>query len=355
MIDWLSFVAPCRHERNLFGGAVLSVNEDGKEEWHTMKRKGVRGSWDTSIQIRTVTYGVGPRTFLEISGNPVKWFQGHNLWGTDDLPALVVAMLESLVARGDLGLCPTVEDRSRWLAGDIALSRVDVTDTFHLRTLSQVLEWLRAAEQTAHLAHRGRGQLVKGSTLYFGKNSRRWALKLYAKGQEIQAKGHGQESILLLPAAQAWAERSLRAELVLRSMELKRIGRALVSDWLCEDDMPSTVATERLLYERLGTMTMTTTTKLDDAVIESLFPAQRTAYLAWVAGADLRAAMSNGSFYRLRAKLLPHGIDIATLQSKEVSNVVPLVRILEAKPAGIPEWAIGTPLYFEPTPIRRIA
>jgi II/X family phage/plasmid replication protein len=59
------------------------------------------------------------------------------------------------------------------------------------------------------------------------------------------------------------------------------------------------------------------------------------------------------TFYRHRAELLPHGIDIATLVPREgVSNVVPLHRVLEAVPVSVPDWAIGTPLYFEP---RRVA
>jgi II/X family phage/plasmid replication protein len=100
-------------------------------------------------------------------------------------------------------------------------------------------------------------------------------------------------------------------------------------------------------------MTMTTMRTLPDDVFNALTAAQRTAYLAWLAGNDLRHAMSRPAFYRLRAKLLPHGIDIATVQpSEDRSNVVPLVRVLEAVPAGIPDWAIGTPLFYEP---RRIA
>ena len=98
---------------------------------------------------------------------------------------------------------------------------------------------------------------------------------------------------------------------------------------------------------------MTTTRTLPDDVLASLFPAQRSAYLALLAGNDLRTIMPTRSFYRLRAKLLPHGVDVATLQpSEDRSNVVPLVRVLEAVPAGIPEWAIGTPLFWEP---RRVA
>ncbi|WP_261382156.1 phage/plasmid replication protein, II/X family, partial [Xanthomonas vasicola] len=67
-----------------------------------------------------------------------------------------------------MSLNPTEADRALVRAGMIQLTRVDVTESFHLESRAQVLEWLRAAEQTAHLSHRGRGQLVKSSTLYFG-------------------------------------------------------------------------------------------------------------------------------------------------------------------------------------------
>jgi II/X family phage/plasmid replication protein len=95
-------------------------------------------------------------------------------------------------------------------------------------------------------------------------------------------------------------------------------------------------------------MTMTTTSHLSPEVIESLKPALRAAVAAWEAGHDLRAMFSRPTFYRHRRELLPHGIDIATLMPREVSNVVPLFKVLEAKPVGVPEWAIETALYFEP-------
>ena len=83
---------------------------------------------------------------------------------------------------------------------------------------------------------------------------------------------------------------------------------------------------------------MTTTRTLTDEVLASLSAAQRTAYLAWVSGVDLRGVMPHRSFYRLRAKLLPHGVDIATVMPREVSNVVPLFKVLEAVPVGVPEF-----------------
>ena len=346
MIDWLSIVAPLRHPSPVSGGHVLSIKPTGEVDWQCSKRTTVEGSYSTGLQVRTATHTAEPCSHVEISGNPVKFFQGHNLWGTDDAAALAVATLHRVAEI--LGIEVHPDDAAAWSAGAYQFTRVDVTQSFHLDNLAQVLAWLRSAEQTAHLSHRGRGQLVKGSTLYFGKQSRRWSLKLYAKGQEIRAKGHGQDSILQLPAAVAWADRTLRAELTLRSMELKRQQLSQGSDWMHHDGVPSAV-TAQLLRDRFGGMTMTTTTRLDAETRDSLKPALRAALAAWEAGNDLRDIYPRPTFYRHRAALLPHGIDIATkLPTEAVSNVVPLFKSLEAVPVGVPEWAEGTALYFEP-------
>ncbi|WP_223235482.1 phage/plasmid replication domain-containing protein [Acinetobacter baumannii] len=37
--------------------------------------------------------------------------------------------------------------------------------------------------------------------------------------------------------------------------------------------------------------------------------------------------------------MLKYGIDISTKSPKEKNNVIPLIRVLEAKPVGIPDWA----------------
>lgn len=97
---------------------------------------------------------------------------------------------------------------------------------------------------------------------------------------------------------------------------------------------------------------MTTTASLAPDVMQNLRPTLRMAAQAWESGADLRQTLPHRTFYRYRKELLPFGIDIATLLPKDVSNVVPLHRVLEAKPVGVPDWAIGTALYFDP---RRIA
>lgn len=345
MIDWLTMLVPFRHAQPLNAGHVVSIQPTGEVEWQTSKRMHVEGSHETRLSIRTATHTADPCTHLEIKGNPVKFFQGHNLWGTDDVPSLAVATCHAVAELLSLPVDP--QDAAAWQAGDIRLTCVDATESFHLNSRAEVLAFLRSAEQTAHLSHRGRGQLVKGSTLYFGKNSRRTSLKLYAKGPEIERKGHRQEIILALPAARAWADRTLRCELRIHSMELRRLGLDHVRNWFAADGLPSEV-TAKLLRDVFGGMTMTTTAHLSADVMDSLRPALRVAVQAWEAGSDLRSMLSRPTFYRYRKELLPHGIDIATRMPREVSNVVPLYRVLEAKPAPIPDWAVGTPLYFEP-------
>jgi II/X family phage/plasmid replication protein len=324
---------------------VFSISPGGEIEWTTHKRMALTGSFAVDLQVRTAPNTLDRSSHLEISGNPVKWFQGHNLWGTDDLPGLVLATLERVAQL--LGLTVSDETRAQWIAGDVALKRVDYNQSFHLANLSECLAWIHAAEKTGYLARRGSG-ILKGNTLYFGKNSRRWSIKLYAKGQELRAKGRDALDLLARPSVREWADRSLRVELTLRRMTLEDRNLAWVRDWLPVDGLPSSASVEEFLHHQLGNLTMTTTSGIPADVLESLTNAQRLAIAAWRAGTDLRAELPNGSFYRLRSKLLPHGIDIAKVNPVANSNVVPLHRVLEAKPVSVPDWAIGTPLYFEP-------
>lgn len=357
MIDWITAVIPCAHDEPIRDGRVIKITQDGQVAWSVDRRLSIRGSFDSTVTIRSAPWAGMDR--IEVSGNLAKFFQGHNLFGTDDLSGLVYEFMCWLsLTHGPQSprplVCPTADDIGAWQRGEYLLTRVDIAESYKLRSRSDVLAWLRAAEQTAHLSHRGRGQLVKGSTLYFGKNSRRWSLKLYAKGQEIESHSSDQPALALLPQVRAWADDVLRAEMVIRSQQLKDWGLSSGTAWLPLDGVHGVPFDPVAFFrDRLGAMTMTTTRTLPDEVLESLTSAQRTGYLAWLAGHDLRQAMSRPAFYRLRAKLLPHGIDIATVQpSEDRSNVVPLVRVLEAVPAGIPDWAEGTPLYFEP---RRVA
>jgi II/X family phage/plasmid replication protein len=192
------------------------------------------------------------------------------------------------------------------------------------------------------MKYRGRGEM-KGSTLYFGKNSEHWSTKIYCKGQEIRdtSISKKQPAIFGLPQPLAWADSALRIEHVLRSKWLKLQNLDLVANW--GDNMVPDVYRELLQkLEFAESMTIT------PAALDDLPGALRGAYALWKEGHDLREVYSRPTFYRYRAKLLEQGIDISIKQQGKPDNVVPLVRILEAVPVGVPDWAEGTSLYFEP-------
>lgn len=341
MIDWLTFTAPCTHLEPITGDRILRITPDGEILWESIKRLEIRGSYESAIYVKTKEiHPDGSGAILSIDGNPSKFFQGHNLWGSDDLPALVLALLEAVATR--LDLTPTPFERLQWQAGAIELTRVDVTGMWELYSRADVRAWIRAAEFMSKTRH-GRPSM-KGGTLYWGKNSRRWTIKAYGKGDELDAgKAHGlPQDLPMSTYVQQWADNKLRLELTVRGMELKKIGLSLAVNWAYHTPM-------ELLQERLGRIDMAEQVTLPGEVLEGLSPRIQLAYRSWVRGEDLRAILPRMTFYRYRSELLVHGIDIAIRQPHEDrSNVVPLVRVLEAKPAAIPEWAYGTSLYFEP-------
>lgn len=90
---------------------------------------------------------------------------------------------------------------------------------------------------------------------------------------------------------------------------------------------------------------------LDPQVLEGLTGRQQLAYMSWREGHDLRAVLPPRTFYRYRTELLRQGIDIAVRQERtgpDMTNVVSLRTVLHAYPVGVPEWAVGTAVYFEP-------
>ncbi|WP_342652614.1 phage/plasmid replication protein, II/X family (plasmid) [Vibrio metschnikovii] len=340
MIDWLTIKIPFWSDEPLNGGNVISTTPDGEIEYTVDKHLKVDGSHDTRLLIRTE-----PSRFpdiplfenvhlLSISGNPVKWFQGHNIFGTSDLTNLVYELFDSLSKK--LGknqpefICNAVK------SGQYTISRIDINGMFELGSRLDVISWLSALERTARTRH---GTAVsKGNTVYFGKNSERWTLKFYSKGQEIET--HKLPPHLQLTSLSDFANNKLRAELTLRSKELVKLGLNVGSAWLNIDVW-------EVYKEYMGRVEMSEQ-KTTSALVLELKPYLRSTYLLWLEGHCPKTILPKPTFYRHRKELLFHGIDISVPNSKEKSNVVPLSRVIEMRPSGIPDWAFGTELLFEP-------
>lgn len=339
MIDWLTlrlvsgFVPPA--------GQVLSLTPDGEVEWRIHKRHVVPGSYSANVTARLVPFG-GRHVAgsLEVSGNPVKFLQGHNLFGTEDLQGLVSAFVRRVYSI--VGYCASDAELAAIDAGQVCITRIDVNRNADFGTRPRALSAIRALAECSHLSHRGRGSLVKEGTCVWGEKSRYFSLKAYAKGPELE-KHKLDSDIPNRNLLHAYAEGLVRREATIWARELRSRGLQWVSDWARAGVTPSA-----LFDELFGRLTISEATMRQPENLEAIPVKLRSVFQLWKDGHDLRAIFPRPTFYRHRKALLALGIDIAVKQPRDVSNVVPLVVTLVGREVGVPDWARGTPLYFDP-------
>ena len=93
---------------------------------------------------------------------------------------------------------------------------------------------------------------------------------------------------------------------------------------------------------------MTEQITLSDDKLHSLPQRLRSTYILWRDGYDLRSELPKTTYYRNRKDLLELGIDIALrAEHTDTSNVIPLIRVLEAKSVCVPDWAFDMSLVHE--------
>ncbi|MEL86381.1 Replication-associated protein G2P [Salmonella enterica] len=339
MIDWLSAVYPCVHNP-LPAGSVVSIDADGEIEWKAVKGLSVRGSHESTMYVRSQgSDGEGRATHIYIDGNPSKYLQGHNVVGSDDLRGLAVTVYARILSQ--LNIPHHMSSYFEVLNGNFKIFRVDINYMYSLGSLENVRAWLYAAEFKAKTRH---GRLsAKGGTVYAGKSSRRWSLKFYSKYDEHMSgkKGHQIPDKFVYEGLLDWCKDKVRIELILRSLELKKLNQTLGKSWNKETAM-------QLFSDYIGRLEMSQNTLLSDKVISNLPRHLQSTYLLWKQGANVKGIIPKNTFYRHRRDLIAYGIDINFYcESPDSNNVIPLIRILEAKPAEIPSWMYEKGLIFD--------
>lgn len=336
MIDWITAKISCTHNPEILssGRSIRTkiVNGEEKLEYEICNRLIVEGSHDSNITIRSHTDST-----IEVSGNPAKFLQGHNIFGTNDLKYLVSRLFDRLCMIEELELKPTSDEYDNIQSGFYRISRVDVNEHFFFPSGQLARAWLRAAGQSANMKYKGAG-IFNESTLYFNPKSRRVVPKIYYKFDEINSKDKKHrlpEKLLQIPELVEYAEKSLRFEMKILSTQLNEWHLHLGCNW--DQDTATMLLNEQFISK----LQLSENMALDNSILETLPKNLRLTYAAWANGEDLRQVLSRPTFYRYRTKLLEHGIDITVVQDTqlEVSNVVPMIRYLEAVPMGIPDWA----------------
>lgn len=347
MIDWVTAELPCFH-KPLPSGVVCAITPDGDIEWECVKKITVSGSFDSTVRIRSAgADGSGNATAIQFDGNPSKFLQGHNVFGSDDLLRLMLSSFNKVCC--SLRINPPLEDYFKVMRGEYSITCVDINHAFEIGSLSDVRAFLRAAEFKSKTRH-GR-PTSKGGTVYYGQHSRRWAIKFYSKFDEITSckKAHVLPPELRNKGLEQWAETKVRCELRLRSLELKDLGI-----YQAKQLTPERCAA--LFAEYLGRIEMTGNVTLSPEQAMALPRHVQSSYMLWRQGVDLRTVLPPRTFYRHRSSLLEFDIDLnIACETPEAANVVPLIRYISIEQiCMVPDFAYEKGLVYDNTqPFKR--
>lgn len=309
MIDWTTVILPFEHDQIIRGGLITSVDENGEIEWETAKGRRIQGSHDSSVGVKTCNATDGKGTHLWISGNPAKFLQGHNVTGSDDLCLLVADMAEVILT--SLGFEVSQQQHGQWREGDFVLKLVDINYMRHCGSRTMARAMLKLAQHTGCMRHSGRGAFT-GDTLYFSKHSRRRAIKMYVKGDELERGGKKHRLPLSLGDAkltelQKIADDALRIELRLLALELKALRLQDGKQW-------RNLEVKGLFNLYVERIEWSANVALSQSSLLSLPKHLQRTYALWKEGIDLRAVLKPATYYRQRRELRGFQIDIGAQQ-----------------------------------------
>lgn len=329
MIDWLTLeLPPVGHDIN--NGLVLFVRPDGEIDYMVEKYMTVQGSFDNSVQIRATG------TEVVISGNPAKWLQGHNLFGVSDFRRVLELYVTSLQ--------DVLKYDSLWydsvISGNFIVKRIDITYNYRLKNQGEVIQWLNAVSQVSS-GKRQKLTADRGTTVYFGKNSKRSTVKFYDKEGElfvhpISGKFDKQQYNYLTH----YSKGLLRCEVCIRRKCLESEFKMIKGkDWLSVTEKEL-----RAMYmKKLKGVNVPEKTMIKDEIVNQLPNRLKAVYKLWIEGHDIQEMWPRATAFRYR-KLMrdEYGVDIflpCPSTIAKTSRVLPLLRPLEAIPEEIPAGA----------------
>jgi Phage replication protein CRI len=314
MIDWFTGYVGYDASRIVLG-RFYEVDRNGamirdRDRWET-----AQGSYESGVQVTKAAPSSGmiasshehgflcaPQV-LQISGNPIKYLQGHNVTGPS--VAQLGPVVQGLVRAFPEELRP--HDADSLVLPAVHRSRVDVNTLVDMGSHQAVHDWLMLAETKTRSRH-GRAVNSDG-TVYWGQHSTRWAMKAYCKHCEL--KKHPPADSELLVDLLEWTRPFLRIELVLRRPELKNRGQL----------------DESIIWEFFAKLELHTMRVKTYSEAKSVLPTgMKLALGMWYAGTDLKSFLPERTFRRHRKEILAvTGIDVAMAYADQQASAAPVL------------------------------
>lgn len=324
-VDWIS-ISQYHGEGlpELFGELRLVYDKDGEPDHESAKSLQVRGSYDSSLHIRS------HQGWVSVSGNPSRWGRSDNLFGLS-LDECIQVLNDELARHGLPGFdagrrmhTETADDiradrMAQWTGARI--SRIDITRNYVAGS-----EWLARLAMRAY-AQKGRARMKRA---VYGDETSMWhtgrrCVKAYLKGPEMTL--HAKHSPWT-----AWAIENgvVRHELELRSKLLSETRLCYLGNL--------TMGQLIQLHRRETAHLLDIDATLDPMAVEHIPAKSRLIYAAWLKGEPVRELLTRPTFYRHRKTIMDAaGVDIGE-QRSTVSKVIELPqRTVTLAPAVAPD------------------
>jgi len=331
MLDWLTGYVGYDASRMALG-RFWEVDRHGELVRERNRWETAQGSFESGVQVtktspteamlaaaREQGFLCAPEV-LHVSGNPVKFLQGHNVTGPS--VSLLGPVVQGLVRAFPEELRPV--DAHEVALPAVHRSRVDLNTMCDMGSHQAVHDWLLLAEGKTRSRH---GRAVNsGGTVYWGQNSTRWSMKAYCKHCEL-SKHPPVGSPELLAELLEWTRSFLRIELTLRRPELKDRG-ALSESLIWE------------FFSKLELNTMRVKTYSDAKAV--LPTGMKLALGGWYGGTDLKTFLPERTFRRYRKEILAvTGIDVALPYKEQPAAAAPVLlgmdELLKREVKDVPE------------------
>lgn len=321
MIDWIS--SAIRTPDQVYTGErTTNIRLERSPQGEILKEyrigKHVDAENEPSSSRKFYVHTPDQQTLL-MSGNPAKFLQGHNAFGSDDLLGLY---LESgILLRQNAGLFPSPDSWDACCFSVPQFSRIDITRSYRFTSDAEKQDYIRYVAGTARTRH-GAAKLYGSETAVFGEGSRRWSFKVYDKLAEYKKNNKCRQ---IDDELMDWLVGVARFELCLRGQEL-----TAVNDYLrlrCFDVPLQDIWEmyfDRITFNDNSGVTMAKTIQN----YENLSNVQKGIYLRWQAGEDLRHTLTKTTYYRVRNELKSLvGVDISVPPSATIAEDKKPVRI----------------------------
>ena len=365
--DWLSIAQRHPGELPIVGDGVRIKGESFEEvdvegqkfvvvrpgdEWrYSVPSKQARGSFDTSIRLRS------DGNTVTLSGNPGRFDRPDNVfnYGIDDtvLSASRIAGRFGLPAftSGDCRTKATVSERDRDLGLFTEWTGAVIRELHVTRNMSAGNEAL-AKEYMGYAAGLRSSRIAKGvygdETIIFGRLSTKKtpihkAIVIYRKAEEMLAHAKGDEAKKTVRASQEYQ--------FARDVGLVRIECKWGSHFLRDNGLrflgEATMAKIISIFERETAFLFDANPDRAVRLVSDMPTKHRLAALAWMRGDDLRQLMSRATYFRVVKALRDYGIDASERRAganaesqaeKDLQSMLDALPQFSLRPLGVPEW-----------------